>query len=38
MMMAPGADQEKRIRELEEKLDKLMDEVKSLRKEAPEKK
>jgi beta-lactamase regulating signal transducer with metallopeptidase domain len=38
VMIVPRPDQEKRIRELEEKLDKLMDEVKSLKKDAPEKK
>jgi beta-lactamase regulating signal transducer with metallopeptidase domain len=31
----PGADYEKRMRDLEQKLDKLMDEIKDLRKERP---
>ena len=34
----PRPDQDKRIAELEERLEKLQDEVKSLKKDAPERK
>ena len=37
-MMMPRPDQDKRIAELEERLEKLQDEVKSLKKDAPERK